>query len=70
MMAVEVKTTAGRFEPGIPKALFTLPALDPRNSYAVTDDGQKFLAVAQQGDTDSASDPITVVLNWLPGLRR
>jgi hypothetical protein len=28
MMAVEVKTTAGRFEPGIPKALFTLPALD------------------------------------------
>jgi hypothetical protein len=68
MLAVEVKTGAGHFEAGIPKELFPLPVIAPRSTFSVTGDGQKFLMITQAVET--GSDPITVVLNWLSGVRR
>jgi hypothetical protein len=72
MMAVEVRTAGGRFEAGIPKALFpTRVNLRPglsTESYAVRADGQRFLIASE--DDEAVSQPATVVLNWTAGLKR
>jgi Tol biopolymer transport system component len=72
MMAVEVKTAGGRFEPGNPKALFptravVIPGRFPA-VYAVTADGQRFL-INTEGD-EPVSQPATVVINWTAGLKK
>jgi hypothetical protein len=65
-MAVQVKTGAA-FENGTPAPLFQTrvtptSSTGARNNYVATTDGQRFLInnVVQ----DTASQPITVVLNW------
>jgi eukaryotic-like serine/threonine-protein kinase len=72
MMAVEVKTAGGRFEPGTPRALFaTRAAIIPGllyTSYAVTNDGQRFLIITQGEEV--VSGPATVVMNWTAGLKK
>jgi eukaryotic-like serine/threonine-protein kinase len=71
MMAVEVRTTAGGIETGIPRKLFATriagrdPALDT-GKYDVTGDGQRFLLL--QPDRNASSVPITVVINWLAAI--
>lgn len=65
LMAVEVKTNASAFEFSVPKPLFETHTT---TGYAVTADGQRFLL-----DTpveESASAPITVVLNWAAEVKR
>jgi hypothetical protein len=72
LMAVDVKT-APTFQAEIPHALF-----DPHVfgggitnfvfRYDVTPDGQRFLVNSSLESETSASDPITVVLNWAAGL--
>ena len=58
----------GQFQAAVPKPLFA-----PRGSirdYAATADGQKFLInlfVQQQGQVNA---PITVVQNWMAGVKK
>ncbi len=64
LMVVEIKPGA-TFDPGAPRALFQtqVPGLvDARNHYVASTDGQRFLinTITQE----SASWPVTVVLNW------
>ena len=75
LMAVDVKT-APRFEAGIPHALFDSRMWTANNSlaafrYDVTPDGQRFLVNTMlQGEAAAAPEAITVVLNWMVGLKR
>jgi hypothetical protein len=75
LMAVEVRATQSTFDVGVPQVLFKARVLTggagvgyPSNSYAVTGDGQRFLVVSLVGET--ASEPITVVVNWTAGLKK
>jgi Tol biopolymer transport system component len=75
LMAVEVKT-APTFEAGTPKALFDPQTLGrrnygfPRYDYDVAADGKRFLVNSVSTTPESsASAPITVVVNWLAGLK-
>lgn len=69
-MAVDVNTSGAQFEAGIPKSLFEVPFVPGSHEhaiYAVSPDGQRFLAVTtteQQG-----VPPITVVTNWTADLK-
>jgi Tol biopolymer transport system component len=76
LMSVEVATTSGTFQAGIPKALFAAPISGGGTNvnvtrYDVTADGKKFLINALPTETTLArSTPITVVLNWQAGLKK
>jgi hypothetical protein len=70
LMAVEVKENGATLESSVPKALFEmrirgLPG--PRNYYDVSHDGQRFLVASTP--EDAATQPMTVVLNWLSDLK-
>jgi Tol biopolymer transport system component len=68
LIAVTVKT-GPTFEAEAPRVLFetTLPAVAPRQTYAVSADGQRFLLNAP---VDTESPPMTIVLNWTGLLKR
>ena len=66
LMAVDV-TAERTFQAGIPKTLFDSQAASP-GTYGVASDGKKFLFVTPQAA--NAAAPYTVVLNWLPGLKK
>lgn len=70
MMAVPISTST-RLQPGTPQPLFALTASVNNASYAsqydVTADGQKFLIKVPMEASTAA--PITVVLNWVAGLK-
>ena len=38
-------------------------------TFAVSSDGQRFVVPVQRGETGGAPAPLTVVLNWMSGLR-
>jgi eukaryotic-like serine/threonine-protein kinase len=64
VMSVDVSTSSGGFQAGIPKPLFR-PQIDQlglRNSYVVSPDGQRFLMLVPTGE--ARPEPITVVINW------
>ncbi len=63
LMAVEIRT-AGEFQAGIPKALFTAQVLQGggRNHYSPSPDGQRFVFLTRLGR--EALGPTNVVLNW------
>jgi eukaryotic-like serine/threonine-protein kinase len=68
LMAVPVKLGA-TFEAGVPKSLFPVPGnTGSRHTYAVSNDGQRFLIAASAGVEKSV--PMTVVLNWQAGLKK
>lgn len=74
MMAVDVKVGAS-FEHGAPHELFKAPVRGGGPQayalhYDVSPDGQRFLIIAQSATGDAASPPITVVLNWLAGVKK
>jgi hypothetical protein len=74
LMAVPVTTTEGAFEAGLPRPLFRTRMI-PQGSqslwfdtmYDVSPDGQRFLIL---GPPDEPGPAITVVLNWLGGLKK
>lgn len=70
IMSVTIRTTPS-FEPGAPQSLFPLQVAVPdngRNHYAVSSDGQRFMAIAP---ASAHSLPNTyVVVNWTEGLNR
>jgi Tol biopolymer transport system component len=67
LTAVPYRSTVTSFDPGVGTVLFPLAGNVVRRSYAVTGDGQRFL-IGKPVD-ESISTPITVVLNWLDGLK-
>ena len=66
MTAAPVKT-GGAFQAGNPRPLFET-RVDPFTVYAVTRDGQRFLIPTAVGETGPT--PLTVVINWMAGIRR
>ena len=68
LMAVTYRATQTTFEVGAAKALFPVPGNVVHRSYAVTGDGRRFL-IGKPVD-ENASEPITVVLNWLDELKQ
>ena len=75
LMAVSVKAVGERliFEAGTPEPLFEshIPlrsSTNPRFHYAVTGDGKRFLVQTMVGE--SADLSITVVQNWLTGVKK
>jgi Tol biopolymer transport system component len=65
LMAVEVKANTSGLEFSAPKPLFETHTTD---RYAVTADGQRFLI--NTAVEESASAPITVILNWTAEAKR
>lgn len=67
-MAVTLKTGAS-FEPDIPQTLFetVLDTAELRQTYSVAADGQRFLL---NSPVDSATPPMTIVLNWPAAIGR
>jgi len=68
LMAVEIKTAGTDFQAGVPQALFPIRIRpgNPRNKYAPSPDGQRFVIAAPLGR--DAMAPTTIVLNWPAGL--
>jgi eukaryotic-like serine/threonine-protein kinase len=68
LMAAAVNGKGSSFQVGQVKPLFQTRARTARYEYAVSADGQRFLinTITQQ----TASAPITVVLNWTAGLKK
>jgi Tol biopolymer transport system component/DNA-binding winged helix-turn-helix (wHTH) protein len=70
LMAVDVKTESSDFQAGVPKPLFELHRTPARrrNHYVVAANGQRFLAALPLDETTSSH--ITVVTNWMAGMKR
>jgi hypothetical protein len=68
LMAAAVTGQSAGFEVGAVHSLFAVRPGGPGRFYDVTPDGQRFLvnALGEQ----AASAPITVVVNWLAGLKK
>lgn len=69
-MAVEVSAVGGSFHVGIPKMLFETHMTSPFywTSYDVSADGRRFL-IPVPVEQETAL-PMTVVLNWMAGLKK
>lgn len=67
MMALESKTTGGRFEPGVPEPLFDVRLGGNNPDFDVSKDGRFLIPAAGE---QSARAAMTVVLNWPAGLRK
>ncbi len=73
LMAVSIKSTGSSLEAGVPKALFKAPLLlgvGLTRDYDVAADGRFLINVTNPASAESASTPISVILNWSAGLRR
>jgi hypothetical protein len=73
LMAVDVKLIGSTFAAEAPKELFalrlqTLNLPGPRNYFAATADGQRFLVASVP--EERITTPMTVVLNWTADLKR
>jgi dipeptidyl aminopeptidase/acylaminoacyl peptidase len=68
LMAAAVNEKGPSLEVGAVKPLFDTRAIGVRYAYDVTADGQRFLI--NSFPTQSASAPITVVVNWTAGLKK
>lgn len=68
ILSVDVNRSGAGFQMGTPKQLFRAPA---NNAWDVTDDGKRFMMIVppNQG-MQTASTPITVVLNWQADLKK
>ena len=74
LMAVDVRATAQSFDRGTPQALFeSRSAIGPNTifamGYAVSADGKRFLMPVPRGALGETS-PLTVVVNWLAGVKK
>jgi hypothetical protein len=69
-MAVDLKLSNNTLEVGVPKVLFQThqPGFPgPRNMYAVSSDGQRFLINSL---VDAAPQPLSVIVNWPTELKK
>ena len=83
LMAVQATSAGPAIEAGIPHALFDLhvagtfvsgagaaPNASTPYPYAVTADGQRFLVSVDVLQQQAADTPLTVVVNWMKGLKK
>jgi eukaryotic-like serine/threonine-protein kinase len=73
LMAVKVSTSGSAFDVDTPRELFVLHVMSiglpgPRNVYAATRDGQRFLVTSVVNA--QTTSPTTVVLNWTADLKQ
>jgi Tol biopolymer transport system component len=74
LMAVEIKTSGGGFDHGPSQALFTM-RFNPISAgaylyrYVPSADGKRFLVGTEPGESTEAP-PLTVVVNWLAGVKK
>ena len=70
-MAAAVNGNGSIFEVGTVKPLFETRPAQPGLPYDVSSDGQRFLInTLPEVPEQVASEPITVVLNWIAGLNK
>jgi serine/threonine protein kinase/Tol biopolymer transport system component len=69
LAAVSVNGQGSSFEIGATKMLFTAQNVGARSFYDVSPDGQRFLINKAPAEAP-ASAPITVVMNWLGGVKK
>jgi Tol biopolymer transport system component len=73
IMSVDVSTNGATFEHGSPRALFEAPVdavnTTATNRYDVSADGKRFLVNASIENVNVSTAPITIVVNWLAGLK-
>jgi len=74
LMAVDVNTSGGTFQPGIPKALFRASVLGGTGGattvawrWDIAPDGQRFLINTTLDE--AATSPVTLLLNWQGAVR-
>jgi len=67
IMAVEIKTAGGKFQPGIPKALFDVRLGNGNARFDVSKDDRFLIPLTV---AESSNAPMTVVLNWQAGLKK
>jgi hypothetical protein len=67
LMTVPIKLGA-TLEAGAPKSLFPITLTGQSRSFAVANDGQRFLIGTSAGGEKAL--PMTVVLNWQAGLKK
>jgi hypothetical protein len=67
LMTVPIKLGA-TIEAGAPKSLFPITVTERLYSFAVANDGQRFLIGTSAGGEKALS--MTVVLNWQAGLKK
>jgi serine/threonine protein kinase/Tol biopolymer transport system component len=67
MMAVEVSTVGGKFQAGIPQALFEVRMNNNNPKFDVSKDGRFLIPTTV---SESSNVPMTVVLNWQAGLKK
>jgi eukaryotic-like serine/threonine-protein kinase len=79
VFAVEITANGSKLTPGTPKELFDAglvplnhPGGGPYHSYAVSNDGQRFLVTQPVSPvvSDPAASPIAVVLNWTSAIKK
>ncbi len=66
LMAVPIKLGA-TLDAGVPRTLFPIPMTQGSHTFAVANDGQRFLVRASA--RSDRTGPITVVLNWQAGVK-
>ncbi len=69
VMAVDVRATAQSFDRGAPRGLFDSRINNFSRAYAPSPDGARFLMPVPQGARGEAP-PLTVVVNWLSGVKK
>jgi Tol biopolymer transport system component len=67
MMAVEINTAGGKFQAGIPKALFDVRMGNGNPRFDVSKDGRFLIPTIV---SESVNAPMTVVLNWQAMLKK
>lgn len=66
-MAVAVNGDSTKLQAGSPRPLFQIRSPDGRDPYDVSADGQRFLVLTSQAETQA--ELVTVVLNWAAALK-
>jgi hypothetical protein len=69
-MAAEVDGQGASVKVGVVRSLFAINLGGARSGYDVSLDGQRFLVNTLPGQEATRPPPITVVSNWMAGLRK
>ena len=72
LMATTIVESSNGFQAEIPHELFHASiSASARRQYAVTKDGKRFLMIVpRSADANSTPQPLTVVVNWIKGLKQ
>jgi hypothetical protein len=69
LMVVQVGSNGAGFNPSTPEALFSVNSGSGFPEYAPSADGKRFL-IATTVTEGAGTPPLTVVVNWLAGIKK